>query len=108
MSYDDWKAGHYEQRSDPQDKQDNISELKMKEYIEESKDIERQIYKLRKQEEDITGMTHDEFQKFLAKNKTSIDEEFDGYEEEKDKYNHIQEQIDDLEKQKNMGMKNVK
>ena len=131
MTYDEWRAGKYDQTSDPITKQDDIAEIMKRKYGEEYaeyagnryilnddefktkysdaeidafkkelENIDKQIQELRKQEEDITGYKHDEYLEYLKKNGSSVDKEFEGYEDEKKAYDDIQDQIRKLEEQK--------
>lgn len=63
-------------------------------------DIDNQIAELRKQEEGITGYKHGEYLEYLKKNGSTVEKEFEGYEDEKKQYYEIQNQIKNLEEQR--------
>ena len=97
MKYKEWKEKYIDGK-EPDDVKYTPEQIES--YKKQLTDIDGRITELRKQEEDITGYKHDEYLEYLKKNGSSVDKEFEGYEDEKKKYYEIQDQIKELEKQK--------
>lgn len=97
MKYKEWKEKYIDGK-EPDDVKYTPEQIES--YKKQLTDIDGRITELRKQEEDITGYKHDEYLEYLKKNGSSVDKEFEGYEDEKKAYDDIQDQIRKLEEQK--------